>query len=207
MGYEFAQAIVEPNAVQIMEALNAAVEHLKAGSSASFVNAMNPISFIGLGMTEAGFPFFMEIDNPSVLAVKASAKIETGEKWGAVGQLVPIFNVKVQSNYGIISPLTEEFLGTGVTMSVHASAPVEAKVEAKQGELSITLKTPEESLRKGKALETIHGFVLPYTVRKGLKEVKTINKARDIRPILTGNPMKKVKHLLRSQLRLPIYYL
>ena len=201
MGYEYAQAVIEPNAVQIMEALNTAITNLKAGSSISFVHAMNPISFTGLGMTEAGFPFFMEIDNPSVLALTASAQVHTGQEYGLLAKLVPVFNVKVQSNYGIISPLTEEFLGTGVTMSVHASSPAEAKVEAKQGELSITLKTPEESLRKGKSLETVHGFVLPYTVRKGLKEVKTINKARDIHPILTGNPLKKVKYLLCIQFR------
>jgi hypothetical protein len=101
-------------------------------------------------------------------------------------------NFATAPHFSPISIFAEEFLGTGVTMSVHASSPVEAKVEAKKGELSITLKTPEESLRKGKSLETIHGFVLPYTVRKGIKEVKTINKARDIRPILTGNPMKKL---------------
>lgn len=205
MGYEFAQAIIEPNAVQIMETLNNALESLKAGSSVSFVHAMNPISFTGLGMTEAGFPFFMEIDNPSVLALTASAQVHTGQEYGLLAKLVPVFNVKVQSNYGIISPLTEEFLGTGVTMSVHASSPVEVAVAAKKGELIIGLKTPEELLRKGKALETVHGFVLPYTVRKGLKEVKTINKARDVHPILTGNPIKKIdktfNHFVNGEFR------
>jgi hypothetical protein len=205
MGYEYAALLSEYHAGEMIEKISEAMPGLKAGNSVSFVNGMNPISFEYVGMTEAGFPTFMEVDFPSVLAVTASAKVNIADKWALLAKVIPVFNCKVQSNYGIISPFTEELVATGVTMSFHSSAPVEATIAVKRGELDITLKTPEESLQKGKNLETIHAFVLPYTVRKEIKQVWTINKAAEVKAILTGAPMKKVAktftHYLNGEFR------
>ena len=134
---------------------------------------------------------FFELDAPLIAAAKVTAKYSKG--WTLEASVLPVVNAKVQSNYGIISPLTEEALATGVTMAVHTSLPLAAKITVKKGELELVLKTPQQALGHG-AVEAFHGFVLPYTARKNMKVVAPINKAVNLKAIVTGNPLKKVRN-------------
>ena len=128
---------------------------------------------------------------PSVLAAKAFLKVDT-QNIKATANIIPVWNIKYQADTGIISPFNAEHVGNGVTMAFHSSAPLEALVLARQGELDIVLKSPQQILSRGRSVETIHGFVQPYTVRSPLSSIEPLNKAQDLKEILTGEPLKRV---------------
>merc|ERR1719423_175859 len=48
-------------------------------------------------------------------------------------KFVPVYNGKVQTHCGVISPLTKEFIGTGVEASLHSSLPVEIEGKVTKG--------------------------------------------------------------------------
>merc|ERR1712088_464831 len=100
-------------------------------------------------------------------------------------KLIPVWNAKYQSDFGIISSLTEEQLGNGVTSAVHVSVPVEAAIALKQGEMKITIKTPQETLKQANRVEAVHAFILPYTVRSSLKSIEPLNKQPNTKQILS----------------------
>jgi hypothetical protein len=161
------------------------------GRNFELVGAVNLVSVEAIGQTEAGFPVFAEADVPFTSALKASIKYDPNSEWMFAASLTPVWNTKVQVNVGIISPITEEVVGAGVTASFHSSAPIESLVSMKKGELNIVLKHPEAIERQGKGLETVHAFVMPYTTRKRIVSMEPLNKAHDHKPILSGRPMKK----------------
>merc|ERR1712088_1251168 len=100
-------------------------------------------------------------------------------------KLIPVWNAKYQSDFGIICSLTEQHLGNGVTAAVHVSVPVEAAIALKQGEMQITIKTPQETLKQANRVEAIHAFILPYTVRSSLKSIEPLNKQPNTKQILS----------------------
>ena len=198
MGYELASFFSYETVMEMLEKMpmNAMSNpNLRTGVEGTFVGAMNLVSVEAYANTEAGFPVFAEIDIPSTFAAKASFKYDPTSQWAVQASVAPVWNAKVQSNCGIISPFTEEVIGSGVTMAYHISTPVEALMSWKQGGIEIAFKVPEAILRQGKNLETLHGFILPYTVRKDLKSIMPINKAQDLRRIVTGKPLKRVRLL------------
>ena len=192
MGFEYAAFLDMETLRDLLEKLGLAIGELRTGVEAVHVGAANMVSVEAYGTTEAGFPVMAEIDIPSTLAAKASLKLDERK---IEASLTPVWNVKIQSNYGIISPFTEEVIATGVTMAIHTSAPVEAHMAWKQGELDIVIKSPEAILRQRKNLETLHGFILPYTARKPIRSLQPINRAQDLKKILTGAPLKTVRML------------
>ena len=134
-------------------------------------------------------------DAPFVLAAKASMKYVSAQGYEIQGNIVPVFNIKKQADSGIIIPFTEEHVGNGVTVAFHSSIPLEGQMTVKQGELDIVLKVPQEVVSRASSVETIHGLVMPYTVRSPLRSVQPVNMASDIKEIVTGNPLKTVSLL------------
>ena len=194
MGYEAAALITKDNVMNALEQISSIVG---AGAYArQYVAVTNLVSVEFYGMNEAGFPAFVEIDNPSVLAASVYMKLESSSAYKLTAAIRPLWNAKIQSNFGIVSPITEEIISTGVTAAMHAALPIEAIASLRKGEVDIVLKTPEATLRKGDNLETIHAFVLPYTARKDIRSVSPINKSADLKKILTGHQIKRVSKKL-----------
>ena len=194
MGYEYAYQLTSASFFDMIDKITAGnyVDNLKRGVATDFVAAANLFSIEVQRPTVAGIPMIARQDMPSVLAGKASLKYEEGQARTIRASLIPIWNVKYQSDTGIVSPFTEEHIGHGVTMAFHASIPAKAVITVKRGELEVVVKTPEEVLNKARRVEVIHGFVMPYTVRSSLRFVEPFNKATDLVEIVTCTPLKKV---------------
>merc|ERR1719308_792074 len=80
------------------------------------------------GFSAAGLPLMMVAAQPSLVAIKGSVRTETvqGKLLPKItAKVIPVINGKLQSALGIVSPFTEEFIGTGVDISLHSSIPVE----------------------------------------------------------------------------------
>jgi len=54
-------------------------------------------------------------------------------------------------------------------------------------------------LFNSQTIELLHAYITPYTVRKNLKKVQPINKASDLKQIVSRNPLKKVKLFKNSR--------
>ena len=200
MGYEAAAFLTHDTMLNMIESIGKAMDNdkLKRGLEYQYAGAANLISVEAIGNTEAGFPVFGVADVPVTSAFSASVKYDPNSQWMFKASITPVWNMKVQSNLGIISTMTEEVVATGVTTSIHSSAPLESLVSVKKGELDIILKPSEASQNRGKGLETIHGYIMPFIARKSFRSVEPLNKAHDIKPILSGVPLKKVSSFPKS---------
>merc|ERR1712061_860819 len=177
-GFEHAQQISQATVsfLASMAQEQGLVQKIRAGVAGAFVSAHNLFSATILRPAVVGLPIIDRQDLPSVLAGNAYLKVDDTQ-YTADAKLIPVWNAKFQSDFGIICPLTEQHLGNGVTAAVHVSVPVEAAIALKQGEMQITIKTPQETLKQANRVEAIHAFILPYTVRASLKSIELLNKA------------------------------
>merc|ERR1712136_177933 len=138
--------------------------------------------------TETGFPILATSTLPIVYSVKGSVKVSPmgGRRVPRVlAKVVPVLNGKLQTHYGIISPFTKEFVGTGVEMSVHASLPVEIEGKMTKGQIELSIRNPAEVERSG-LVPTIHGFVKPYTFKYNLLTITPISHATQLKRIVSG---------------------
>jgi len=192
LGFEYALELTQETIIELIGQVSEAdlLQKLKVGISAQMVSATNIVSYEIVRPIEAGLPMVTRQDFPSVVAAKASVKYESAQGYAILGNIVPVLNIKLQSDAGVIVPFTEEHVGNGVTMAFHTAVPLEGKVTVRQGELDIVLKAPQQVVARGKSLEAIHGFVMPYTARSPLASVEPVNKATDLKEIVTGQPLK-----------------
>merc|ERR1719295_2012835 len=102
-----------------------------------------------------------------------------------LSKIVPVLNGKLQTHYGIISPFTKEFVGTGVEMSVHASLPVEIEGKMTQGQIELSIRVPTEVERSG-LTPKIHGFIKPYTFKYNFLTVTPLSHATQLKRIVSG---------------------
>jgi len=142
-----------------------------------------------IGMTESGFPLITTVNMPLVFAVKGSVSMKEaeGETLAKVSaKIIPAFNIKMQSTTGVISPFTKELIGTVVEGSIHSSIPVEVGVKVTRGEVDISVKTPEEIVRRGPVTESIHAFINPYSVKHSLLTIKPLSHSSSVKMITSG---------------------
>ena len=62
-------------------------------------------------------------------------------------KIVPAINMKFEMNMGVISPFTEEIIGTGLTIGGHLTTPLEMTVAREAHKVSLGIKIPAEIQR------------------------------------------------------------
>merc|ERR1712168_1283296 len=166
----------------VLETLEKLTSKFESGHEIEFnhVGANQIFDASTMFVTETGFPILATTTFPIIYSVKGSVKVAPMEN-----KIVPHIHGKIQTHYGIISPFTREFIGTGVEMSLHASLPVEIEGKMTQGEIELSLRTPTEVMRSG-LLTKIHGFVLPYTFKYNLLTVTPISHSTNLKKIVSG---------------------
>ena len=204
LGYEYAlQLTVEQISKLIAELGQSNIkDDLARGLSADFVTSANVLFVEFLGPNQLGLPMITRKDFVSVLASKMYAKTEP-QGYGIRAGLIPVWNIKQQSDSGIVTPFKacsecreNGFAGHGVSISLHTSLPIEAAVKVSKGELEIELLAPQQVIASGTNHEVVHGLVTPYTVRAPWSSLVPFNKAQNAREILSGSPQKKVSIFL-----------
>jgi len=174
----------------VLDTLEQLTTKFESGHEIEFnhVGADQIIDASSMFVTETGFPILATTTFPIIYSVKGSVKVAPIENKmvpHALGKIVPVVNGKIQTHYGIISPFTREFIGTGVEMSLHASLPVEIEGKMTQGQIELSIRTPTEAVRSG-LLTQIHGFVLPYTFKYNLLTVTPISHSSQLKKIASG---------------------
>ena len=193
LGYEYALQLTFDQISKLIAKLGQSniKDTIARGVSGDFVTAANFLFAEYQGPNELGLPMVTRKDFVSVLAAKAYAKT-VATKNGIRAGIVPVWNIKHQSDSGIVAPFKDGYSGNGVSISFHTSLPIEAAVIVNKGELEIEVKAPEQSVANGKNHELIHGLITPYTVRAPWASTVPLNKAQDAKEILSQSPMKSV---------------
>ena len=62
-------------------------------------------------------------------------------------KMVPIVNIKLEINMGVISPFTQEYIGLGVNAAAHMATPLEMTLTRKLTQIALDIKVPEEIKR------------------------------------------------------------
>merc|ERR1719385_163874 len=133
----------------VLETLEELTAKFESGHDVEFnhVGAHQIFDASYMFVTETGFPILATSTMPIIYSVKGSIKVSPMEGKmvpQALGKVIPVLNGKLQTHYGIISPFTKEFVGTGVEMSVHASLPVEIEGKITQGQIEVSIRNPAE---------------------------------------------------------------
>ena len=171
----------------VMEALEKIAMKFESGLNMEFneVEGFQVFDASYVFVTETGFPVMATATMPHVLSLKGS--LTTSPMAGNVlpkvsAKFVPVYNGKVQTHCGVISPLTKEFIGTGVEASLHSSLPVEIEGKVTKGQVELSLRMP----KTGRQSETLHGFIRPYTYKYNVLQVTPLTQSTSIKTILSG---------------------
>ena len=171
----------------VMEALEKMTMKFESGLNMEFneVEGFQVFDASYVFVTETGFPVMATSTMPHVLSLKGSLTMSpmAGNVLPKVSaKFVPVYNGKVQTHCGVISPLTKEFIGTGVEASLHSSLPVEIEGKVTKGQVELSLRMP----KTGRQSETLHGFIRPYTYKYNVLQVTPLTQSTSIKTILSG---------------------
>merc|ERR1711962_1470764 len=183
----------------VMEALEKMTMKFESGLNMEFneVEGFQVFDASYVFVTETGFPVMATATMPHVLSLKGS--ITTSPMLGNVlpkvsAKFIPVYNGKVQTHCGVISPLTKEFIGTGVEASLHSSLPVEIEGKVTKGQVELSLRMP----KTGRQSETLHGFIRPYTYKYNVLQVTPLTQSTSIKTILSGPIVSVEKQVGKS---------
>merc|ERR1711962_1562663 len=155
--------------------------------------ALKPLEVEGLGPCDAGLPIYIERSLPMVVALKGETEMELEQISGLKvpktvrAKVVPAINMKFEMNMGVISPFTQEIIGTGLTIGGHLITPLEMSVACHENQVALNIKVAKEIQRE---LCMFHAAVTPFNFKKNLRVLAPISKAASIKPILSVAPLK-----------------
>ena len=197
MGFEYSHQFSSRSLLDMVSALTGVIsttaltEDLRRGITGTFITASNLFSVTTIAPTTSGIPIIDRRDFASVTAGKASIAGDIKSlKFNA--KLLPSLNTRYQSDFRIISVLSESYVGNGIAASVHASVPVEVDVLMTKGQLDVTLQPHITALDDPTRVEVISGLVLPYTVRQSVRSIEPYDMAQDMTKILGRFGLKQV---------------
>ena len=194
----------------VLSMLSKLAEELEQNSitderSFEFTKAIKAMEVEALGPSEIGFPIYVERSIPMVLSAKGMVKLDIEEEETykipkmIQGKIVPVVNIKMEANIGVISPFTNELIGGGFEAALHYAAPLEMSVRRQSSQMVVDIKVPQEVRRE---IEAIHVFITPYTVRKDLKKIEPISKSANLQPIKSGQTLKQHTYNLLPSLEI-----
>jgi len=189
LGMDSAAFLNLNNVLETVDKVSSGISSMN-GVEFSHASALEAGEMTAFGMTETGFPILTSISMPLVAAVKGSVTVQgqsEGETLAKVSaKIIPTFNFKLQTISGVVSPFTEELVANVVEGSIHSSIPVEMGLTITREALDVTIKTPEEIIRRGPVTEGLHAFITPYTAQQTLHTIKPISHDSSVKEIVSG---------------------
>ena len=64
-----------------------------------------------------------------------------------IAKVIPAINMKLEMNMGVVSPFTQEIIGTGLTMGGHLITPLEMSVARHENQVALNIKVAKEIQR------------------------------------------------------------
>jgi hypothetical protein len=207
MNMESEYYLNEAKVVEILEELSEQLrlnsQYLNEEKHVQYTRAFKAFEVEALGPCDAGFPIYIERSMPVVYAIKATGQLvkESNQPIPTMmkAKIMPVVNIKLEANMGVISPFTHELIGTGLDMAMHMTLPLEMTLSRQGTQVTMTVKTPDEIQQQ---IEAIHIYVKPFTVKKDLLKIEPVSKSTNMKPILSGEPLKQVQRNIGEPLEL-----
>merc|ERR1719420_2066964 len=132
------------------------------GIKRDYLKVLDISNHLSIIPTAAGIPLYIKHVTPLVLTSHTS--IMMGRNQAIEIKSKPVMNYMQQTSVGTFCPITKEYIGTGVENSIHVTIPLRADVRLNNGQVSVTLRTPEDhESQKNKAV--FDHKVTPYTIK------------------------------------------
>ena len=64
-----------------------------------------------------------------------------------IAKVIPAINMKLEMNMGVVSPFTQEIIGTGLTMGGHLITPLEMSVARQENQVALNINVAKEIQR------------------------------------------------------------
>merc|ERR550519_192681 len=130
--------------------------------------------------TVSGLPLYLHHRTP--LMVSAHTSLTTGRAGTLEMKTKPRLSYQQRTRVGTLCPFTKQYLGAGVQTSHNLTLPIRTELEIQNGQISITLKTPEDA-QSQRDKSVVQFKVNPYTFNEGIfdshqeqkKQYKTIH--------------------------------
>jgi hypothetical protein len=212
MNMESEYYLNEAKVVEILEELSEQLrlnsQYLNEEKQVEYIRAFKAFEVETLGPCDAGFPIYIERSMPVVFAIKATGQLvkESNQPIPTMikAKIMPVVNIKLEANMGVISPFTHELIGSGLDMAMHMTLPLEMTLSRQGTQVTMTVKTPEEIQRQ---IEAIHIYIKPFTVKKNLRKIEPVSKSTNLKTILSGEPLKEVKRNIGEPLELDAQFI
>ena len=137
----------------------------------------------------SGFLMFAEVILPLYYSYNGSLNGYRMKKIG--GSLEATINANLQSSLGIICPLTQEYIGSGIDSGISLSLPVlQANLEIRDhGHLSFEIKRQDED-KVQKVL--FQSYMNPFTLKKDVRSILHSNRGDVFKEVKAGNHLVQV---------------
>merc|ERR1719219_2484994 len=174
---------------KLADELNRDMQDFTGVKNFEVTKALKPLEVEGLVPCDAGFPIYIERSLPMALALKGQTHLLPGLGM-LTAKVVPAVHMKFEMNMGVISPFTQELIGTGLTLEGHLTTPLEMVVSRASNNKQVTLHI---NIAEEYQSETcmFHASMTPFTFQKNLRLLTPISKATSLKPILSGVPLKR----------------
>merc|ERR1719219_605849 len=123
---------------QLADELNRDMQDFTGVKNFEVTKALKPLEVEGLVPCDAGFPIYIERSLPMALALKGQTHLLPGLGM-LTAKVVPAVHMKFEMNMGVISPFTQELIGTGLTLEGHLTTPLEMVVSRASNNKQVTL--------------------------------------------------------------------
>ena len=138
----------------------------------------------------SGFLMFAEVILPLYYSYNGSMNAHGMKKIG--GSLEATINANLQSSLGVICPLTQEYIGSGIDSGISLSLPVlQANLEIRDhGHVTFKMKRKDEN----KAQKVLfQAYMNPFTLKKDVRSLLHSNRGDVFKEVKAGNLLLQVR--------------
>lgn len=115
--------------------------------------------------TVSGLPLYLHHRTP--LVVSAHTSLTRGRAGSLEMKTKPRLSYQQRTRVGTLCPFSQQYLGAGVQTSLNVSLPLRSELSLQNGQVSITLKTPEDA-QSQRDKSVVQFTVNPYTFNEGI---------------------------------------
>jgi len=132
------------------------------GIKRDYLKVLDLSNHLSIIPTAAGLPLYIKHVTP--LVITSHTSIMMGRNQAIEIKSKPVMNYMQSTSVGTFCPISKQYLGTGAENSIHVTIPLRADVRVNNGQVSVTLRTPEDQeSQKNKAV--FDHKVTPYTIK------------------------------------------
>jgi hypothetical protein len=141
----------------------------------------------------SGFLMFAEVILPLYYTYNGTLNAHHMKKFG--GSLEASVNANLQTSLGVICPLTQEYVGSGIDSGISLSLPaLQANLETRdQDHISLEIKRQRKEGEQDQVEQLVHSYMNPFTRKKDARSLSQSNWVEEFREVKHGIHLAQVQ--------------